>query len=58
MAEQVTKAQALTVTCPACQSLPGKDCTQATENGRKPVTWVHLVRESEFMFPTPDADGK
>ena len=56
MAQQVTRAQALTVDCPACQAKAGDSCTQPTDNGRKAVAWVHLARESAFQFPPEDAE--
>lgn len=33
------------VACPACLARPGEPCTQATDTGRKPVTWFHVSRE-------------
>lgn len=55
-AQNVTLQQAMSVACPACHSKPGKPCTQPTNTGRKPVAWVHLVRESAFMFPPEESD--
>jgi hypothetical protein len=41
----VTTADAQTVECPACQSPAYRPCTQPTNTGRLPVTWVHKSRE-------------
>lgn len=35
------------VVCPGCNAQPGKPCTQPTDTGRRPVTWMHLTRYAE-----------
>lgn len=52
----VTVAQAQTMTCPNCNVQPGQPCTQPIDNGRKPVSWVHLVRAEVYRTKniTPD----
>lgn len=31
--------------CPVCNAQPGYPCTQATDNGRRPVSWYHGKRQ-------------
>ena len=31
--------------CPNCNAAPGEPCTTPSDNGRKPVTYVHFARE-------------
>lgn len=42
---EVEGMTALAVKCPACGSNPGEPCTQTTNTGRRPVTWVHNARK-------------
>jgi hypothetical protein len=30
--------------CPACASPIGSKCTEPTDTGRRPVTWIHNAR--------------
>jgi hypothetical protein len=32
--------------CPTCQAKPGDPCTRPVDDGRVPVAWHHLARES------------
>lgn len=34
--------------CPACQSPKGKKCTEATETGRKTVSYIHFARTNQI----------
>lgn len=45
------------VTCPACQSPPGKACTQPTNDSRVAVSWFHLSRESAAQLDMPASNG-
>jgi len=47
MSAEAKRMAAMQATCPSCQSKPDRKCTQPTDNGRKPVRWVHLERERE-----------
>ena len=47
----ITIQQAQSVQCPNCNAQPNQPCTQPTNHGRKPVSWVHLTRESAYQQP-------
>lgn len=49
MTSRVTRAQAQSVICSNCKSMPNKSCTQPTDNGRRAVQWVHLAREADYL---------
>lgn len=36
-----------TVPCPSCQAPAGQPCTRPTDNGRVPVTYMHMARTEE-----------
>lgn len=44
----ITVAQAQTEVCENCNAQAGQPCTQPTDTGRKPVAWVHLIREDAY----------
>jgi len=36
--------RAVAFACPACYSKPGEPCTAPTDDGQRPVHWLHLAR--------------